>query len=52
MKDVMESPLELRLPEPDEVFREVTWLKGMPDGVISKIVDASETKVYNSGDSL
>ena len=52
MKDVMERPLELRLPKPDEVLQEVTWLKGMSDGVISKILDASETKVYNSGDSL
>ena len=52
MKDVMERPLELRLPKPEEVLQEVTWLKGMSDGVISKILDASETKVYNSGDSL
>jgi len=52
MKDVMERPLELRLPKPEEVLQEVTWLKGMSDGVISKILEASETKVYNSGDSL
>jgi len=52
MKDVMERPLELRLPQPEEVLQEVTWLKGMSDGVISKILEASETKVYNSGDSL
>ena len=50
MKDVMERPLELRLPMPEEVLQEVTWLKGMSDGVISKILEASETKVYNSGD--
>ena len=52
MKDVMERPLELRLPKPEEVLQEVTWLKGMSDEVISKILEASETKVYNSGDSL
>jgi CRP-like cAMP-binding protein len=52
MKDVMERPLELRLPKPEEVLQEVTWLKGMSDGVISKILEASETKVYNSGDFL
>ena len=52
MKNVMESPLELRLPEPEEVLREVTWLKGMSDDVIGKILNASETRVYNSGDAL
>ena len=52
MKNVMESPLELRLPEPEEVLREVTWLKGMSDQVIGKILNASESRVYNSGDSL
>ena len=29
MKEVMESSLELRLPEPEEVLREVNWLKGL-----------------------
>ena len=52
MKNVMESPLELRLPEPEEVLREVTWLKGMSDDVIQKILNASESRVYNSGDAL
>ena len=52
MKEVMESSLDLRLPEPEEVLREVNWLKGMPDALISKIVSVSETKVYNSGDTI
>jgi NhaP-type Na+/H+ or K+/H+ antiporter len=52
MKNIMESPLELRLPSAEEVLREVTWLKGMDDEVISKILNASETRVYNSGDAL
>jgi len=52
MKDVMESPLELRLPTAEEVLREVTWLKGMDDQVINKIISASENRVYNSGDTL
>ena len=52
MKDVMESSLELRLPEPEEVLREVAWLKGMNDDVISKIIQASETKAFQTGDSL
>ena len=52
MKEVMESSLELRLPEPEEVLREVNWLKGMPDSLLSKIVNASESKVYNTGDTI
>jgi len=52
MKNIMESPLELRLPSAEEVLREVTWLKGMDDEVINKIINASETRVYNSGDAL
>ena len=52
MKEVMESSLDLRLPEPEEVLREVNWLKGMPDTLIAKIVNASESRVYNSGDTI
>ena len=52
MKEVMESPLELRLPEPEEVLREVTWLKGMPDDLIAKIISASEKRAYSTGDSI
>ena len=52
MKDIMESSLELRLPEPEEVLREVNWLKGLPEELISRIIDASETKKYNIGDTL
>ena len=36
MKDVMERSLDLRLPEPEEVLREVNWLKGMPDSINCK----------------
>ena len=52
MKEVMESSLDLRLPEPEEVLREVNWLKGMPDTLFAKIVNASESRVYNSGDTI
>ncbi len=52
MKDVMERSLDLRLPEPEEVLREVNWLKGLPDSLISKIVSASESKLYNEGDTI
>ena len=52
MKTVMESSLSLRLPEPEEVLREVTWLKGMPEQLIGKIVTASEPRSYNSGDTV
>ena len=52
MKNVMESSLELRLPEPEEVLREVTWVKGLPDSVISQLVNVSEQRTYNSGDRI
>ena len=52
MKTVMESSMELRLPEPEEVLREVNWLKGLPEELISKIISASETKSFNNGDTL
>lgn len=52
MKEVMDSPLELRLPEPEEVLREVTWLKGMSDALIAKIVGVSEERTYSTGDSI
>jgi len=52
MKEIMESPLELRLPEPEEVLREVTWLKGMSDDLITKITGVSEARSYGAGDSI
>ncbi len=52
MKEVMESSLELRLPEPEEVLREVNWLKGMSDALLSKIVTASDPRAYNTGDTI
>ena len=52
MKEVMESSLELRLPEPEEVLREVNWLKGLPENLISRIIETSETKSFNTGDTL
>ena len=52
MKEVMDSPLELRLPEPEEVLREVNWLKGMPEELIARIIDVSEEKAYSAGDSI
>jgi len=52
MKEVMDSPLELRLPEPEEVLREVNWLKGMPEELIAKIVAVSEERTYSTGDSI
>ena len=52
MKNVMENSLELRLPEPEEVLREVTWVKGLPDSVISQIVSFSEQRSYHSGDRI
>ena len=52
MKNVMDSSLELRLPSPEEVLREVTWLKGLPDAVISQIVGLSEQKSYSAGQRI
>ncbi|MFP6886563.1 MAG: cation:proton antiporter, partial [Opitutales bacterium] len=52
MKNVMDSSLELRVPEPVEVLREVTWVKGLSDSVISKLVDLSEQRAYNAGDRV
>jgi NhaP-type Na+/H+ or K+/H+ antiporter len=52
MKDVMQSSLELRMPSPEEVLREVTWLKGLPDAVISQIVGLSEQRSYTSGQRI
>jgi hypothetical protein len=52
MKNVMESSLELRIPSPEEVLREVAWLKGLPDTVISQIVGLSEQRSYSSGQRI
>ena len=52
MKNIMHSSIELRLPTPEEVLREVTWVKGLADSVISKIVDLSQQKTYAAGERI
>ena len=52
MKDIMDRPLILRLPEPEEVLREVTWLKGLSKDDISKITELSKERTYKSGDMI
>ena len=49
MKDIMDKPLKVKMPTSEEVLREVTWLQGLPEEVIGKIVSLSEEKVYSSG---
>ncbi len=52
MKDIMDRPLVLRLPEPEEVLREVTWLKGLSEDNITKIIELSNERTYQSGDMI
>ncbi|MBC8245746.1 MAG: cation:proton antiporter [Verrucomicrobia bacterium] len=52
MKDIMDRPLVLRLPEPEEVLREVTWLKGLSEDCITKIIELSNERTYQSGDMI
>ncbi len=52
MKDIMDRPLILRLPEPEEVLREVTWLKGLSEDNITKIIELSKERTYQSGDMI
>lgn len=52
MKDIMDRPLILRLPEPEEVLREVTWLKGLSEEDITKILEISNQRTYQPGDMI
>ncbi len=52
MKDIMDRPLILRLPEPEEVLREVTWLKGLSEDDISKITELSKERTYKPEDII
>ena len=52
MKDIMDRPLILRLPEPEEVLREVTWLKGLSEDNIAKIIELSKERTYQPGDMI
>lgn len=52
MKDIMDRPLVLRLPEPEEVLREVTWLKGLSEDNITKIIELSNERTYQPGDMI
>jgi len=52
MKDIMDRPLDLHLPEPEDVLREVTWLKGMSEDDIAKIIELSNERTYQSGDMI
>ena len=52
MKDIMDRPLVLRLPEPEEILREVTWLKGLSEDNITKIIELSDKRTYQPGDVI
>ena len=52
MKDIMDRPLILRLPEPEEVLREVTWLKGLSEDNITQIIELSDKRTYQPGDMI
>ena len=52
MKDIMDRPLILRLPEPEEILREVTWLKGLSEDNITKIIKLSDKRTYQPGDVI
>jgi len=52
MKDIMDRPLILRLPEPEEILREVTWLKGLSEDNITKIIELSDKRTYQPGDVI
>ena len=52
MKDIMDRPLVLRLPEPEEILREVTWLKGLSEDNITRIIELSDKRTYQPGDMI
>ena len=52
MKDIMDRALVLRLPEPEEILREVTWLKGLSEDNITKIIELSNKRTYQPGDMI
>ena len=50
--ELMDKPLELKLPTPIEILREVPWLKGIPESIITKIINMAQEKTYSSGQAL
>jgi len=52
MKDIMDRALVLRLPEPEEILREVTWLNGLSEDNITKIIELSNERTYQPGDMI
>lgn len=52
MKEIMDRALVLRLPEPEEILREVTWLKGLSEDNITKIIGLSNKRTYQPGDMI
>lgn len=49
IEDVMNKPLELRLPTPVEILKEASWVKGLSPDVINKIISKAEQKQYAPG---
>ena len=52
IENVMNRPLELRMPTAVEVLKEAPWVKGLSPQIINKIVSASEQREYASGDII
>jgi NhaP-type Na+/H+ or K+/H+ antiporter len=52
MKKLMDAPLVMKMQEPVEVLKQVSWLKGVTEGVIQKVVRVAEEKTHNPGQAL
>ena len=52
MKMLNDSPPSIEYPEPVEFLREVSWLKGLEELIIRKVVDVSEERLHGPGDRL
>jgi len=52
MKMLMDSPPSIQLPEPIELLKEVSWLKGLESETFNKVVDLVENRSYTPGKKL
>ncbi len=52
MKQLMESPLITKMPEPIEVLKEMAWMKHLPADLADKVVQIASEKNHTAGNTL
>lgn len=52
MKDILDSPPEMRIPISEKMFSKISWLKDLPDDVKERIISLFDSRFFSVGDDI